>query len=136
MKTLKETIEEVGGLVQAICNPVILSDLSAVSFGTENLNDGDEDWDMPGYKAGYETIEGVEVLFAAAGDDSDKPIAFVLYTPPGSDMLRGYVPKEGNCFDKERNKAYDGYDESEYSFSMDDMREEVRRLIISNKRRK
>lgn len=133
MNTLKETIEEVGGLEQAISIPVVVSDLSAVSFGTENLNDGDEDWYMPGYEAGYEMIEGVEVLFAAAGDDAEKPIAFVIYMPPGSDMLRGYVPKEGNCFDKERNKAYDGYDESEYEFSMEEMRAEVRRLIIRNK---
>lgn len=134
MNTLKETIEAQGGIENVVNLPTVHNDLSVVEFGTENLNDGDEDWAMPGYKSGYETIEGVEVLFAAAGDDADKPIAFVIYIAPGTDMLRGYVPKCGNCYDKENKIAYHDEDENVYSFSMEDMRDEVKRLMISVKK--
>lgn len=134
MNKLKELIEAQGGLREVVDLPTVRNDLSFVEFGTENLNDGDEDWCMPGYKPGYETIEGVEVLFAAAGDDADKPIAFIIYIAPGTDMLRGYVPKCGNCYDKENKIAYHDEDENVYSFSMEDMRDEVKRLIISVKK--
>ena len=134
MNKLKELIEAQGGLGEVVNLPTVRNDLSFVEFGTENLNDGDEDWCMPGYKPGYETIEGVEVLFAAAGDDADKPIAFIIYIAPGTDMLRGYVPKCGNCYDKENKIAYHDEDENVYSFSMEDMRDEVKRLIISVKK--
>ena len=134
MNTLKETIEAQGGIRNIVNLPTVRNDLSVVEFGTENLNDGYEDWAMPGYKSGYETIEGVEVLFAAAGDDADKPIAFIIYIAPGTDMLRGYVPKCGNCYDKENKTAYHDEDENVYSFSMEDMRDEVKRLIISVKK--
>lgn len=139
MKTLKEEILSRGGLEEVMQDEVIKLDLRCVSFDTENINGGSETWDVPGYAPGYETIDGVEVLFAAAGGDGEWPVAFVIYRD-FTGTLRGYIPTDGNCYNKSEKRAWycgEGNTETchcERSFDHDFMRADVRAMFTKLKR--
>lgn len=128
MKKLSEIIDENGGLGAVLDIPVVKREIASVSFDMENLTDGsDTQFDMPGYKCGYDVVGDVDVLWCAAGGDWQIPVAFVLYADMDG-QLHGYVPVSGNCYDRAKAEAYDsnGLEPGfEYKFDMDLMRTEL-----------
>ena len=110
------------GLEGILNSDTLKKELSEVSFELENFNCGDEEWDMPGYKCGRDIVAGKDVLWCAAGGDSQKPLAFVLFVDDEG-VVHAYIPREGNCYDKVNNKAWNQGDNSApYGFDMDKMR--------------
>jgi hypothetical protein len=98
----------------------IEKDLSKLNFDFENYcignahpsylkypSDHSGFWNYP---CGYETLEnGLPVLFVNAGGDWETPICFCIYFD-GKD-LRGYIPSDGNCYNKKEKCAYGSEDE-------------------------
>ena len=118
-----------GGALAALSSDVVKKELSMVSFDLENFDHGDEEWDMPGYKCGIDIVADEDVLWCAAGGDSQKPMAFVLFADHEG-TIHAYIPREGNCYDKLHNKAWNQEDDSEpYVFDMDKMRTELLALF-------
>lgn len=82
-------------------------DKSGIEFDTENCSgDPEEQYDMPGFKFGQDMLfEGTPVMWFGAGGDWEAPIAFCLYL--GEDgKIHAYVPRQGNCYNKETNAAF------------------------------
>lgn len=93
----------------------ITQDLSKINFDWENYNIGNADPDYEqypedfsgyaGYPCGFETLEnGMPVFFINAGGDWEHPICLCLYWD--GKALRGYIPEEGNVFNKKERCAY------------------------------
>jgi len=97
----------------------LAKDLSKVNFEFENTCIGSE-FDMPGYDASkYEMLEGFPVAWCAAGGDCEIPLAFVVYIGE-DDKVHGYLPEDGNCFNRKTMSAYgneDDEDEAEKNYS-------------------
>jgi len=92
------------------------SDLSKIAFDFENYTLGDADPNYPssqcysGYPCGYKTLpSGIPVLLVNAGGDWEFPICFALYYDGKG--IRGYIPTDGNVFDKKNKSAYGNSDE-------------------------
>lgn len=106
-------------------------ELTHVYFDKENITyDEDEEFDMPGFKPGYDIIDenkDIVVRWFGAGGDWQLPVAFLIYIGE-DDKLHGYIPKDGNCYDKENNCAYDDQKvfigSITYTFDMKKMTEE------------
>lgn len=112
-----------------------------VEFDTENCSgDPEEQYDMPGYKFGLDTLAGgTPIMWFGAGGDWEAPIAFCLYL--GEDgKIHAYVPREGNCYNKETNAAFgnllgmSSQEEMqslgiEYKFDMGKMREDTSKAL-------
>lgn len=95
-------------------NPNLIKDLSKVSFSTENFECFlDKDGDTFGYKlGGLQTLDnGFTFLGCAAGGDWEQPVFFIIYWD-GS-KLRGYIPTEGNVWNKKYKTAYGSEQERE-----------------------
>jgi hypothetical protein len=94
---------------------VLDSDLAKIEFDLENYSLGDADpnyktIDYSGYPCGYKILpSGIPVLLVNAGGDWEFPICFALYFDGKG--LRGYIPTEGNVFDKKNKSAYGNSDE-------------------------
>ena len=95
---------------------VLDSDLAKVEFDLENYSLGGADPNYPsdqgysGYPCGYKILpSGIPVLLVNAGGDWEFPICFALYYDGKG--LRGYIPTEGNVFDKKNKSAYGNSDE-------------------------
>jgi len=87
----------------------ISKDISKVSFDFENYTDFNEKYGF-GYPVGYKELSpGFHTFFVNAGGDWEHPICFILYW--GDGILRGYVPKDGNAWDKKEKRAYDDGEE-------------------------
>ena len=125
MSKLQDVINNNGGLEHVVSNPPVWLDLSRVTFGTENVTDGSEfQFQMPGYKSGPDIVDGREVMWCAAGDDSDQPIAFVLFMGDEGE-LRGFVPNSGNCYDREHGCAWKYNEMATYDYNQEAMRTEL-----------
>lgn len=96
---------------------VLDSDLAKIEFDFENYSLGGANPNYPsetegyvGYPCGYKILpSGIPVLLVNAGGDWEFPICFALYYDGKG--LRGYIPTEGNVFDKKNKSAYGNSDE-------------------------
>lgn len=99
---------------------VLDSDLAKIQFDFENYCIGDADpsykkypmdnQGFSGYPCGYKILpSGIPVLLVNAGGDWEFPICFALYYDGKG--IRGYIPTEGNVFDKKNKSAYGNSDE-------------------------
>lgn len=91
----------------------ILKDISKVQFDFENCT-GYEDNEgyLDGYLAGYnELVPGFHTFWVSAGGDWEIPVNFMIYW--GDNRLRGYIPKDGNVWDKKYKTAYGSEGDSE-----------------------
>ena len=95
---------------------------------------------MPGFKFGQDMLfEGTPVMWFGAGGDWEAPLAFCIYL--GEDnKIHVYVPREGNCYNKETNAAFgnslgmSSQEEMqslgiEYKFDMKKMREDASKVL-------
>lgn len=115
----------------------IEKDLSKVNFDFENTNfiDGYE-----GYPCGWEVLpNGLPVLFVNAGGDWEQPICFILYWD--GKKIRGYIPEDGNIFNKEQRCAYGSEDNDEEEIDFENLpkvdptairNDIMRRIVILN----
>jgi hypothetical protein len=91
------------------------SDLAKIEFDFENYSLGDAnpnyaDKGYSGYPCGYKILpSGIPVLLVNAGGDWEFPICFALYYDGKG--IRGYIPTDGNVFDKKNKSAYGNSDE-------------------------
>ena len=107
MDSLKRLLEKCGGVYMMLMDDNFCKDLETVKFDFENVadwSDEDSEFDMPGFQGGFDEIGGVEVLWCAAGGDWELPVAFAVYCD--GEGLRGYVPRDGNCFNRKTCRAY------------------------------
>lgn len=116
-------------------------DKSEIEFDTENITgDPEEAFNMPGFAFGTDSLpKGTPVWWFGAGGDCEMPVAFCLYL--GDDgKIHAYVPKDGNCYNKEKNAAFgnavgfSAADEMsflgiEYKFDMDKMRADASKAL-------
>jgi len=80
---------------------VIYKDLSKVEFEWENCDKVDDHGED-----GYVEIEpGFHIQLMYAGGDSEMPVHFAIYWD--GKELRGYIPKDGNPWDKKEKVAWD-----------------------------
>jgi len=85
--------------------PKIEKDIFKIDFDMENYDIEKEDL------IGFNTIEEFSFLGVSAGGDWEMPVFFLLYVDH-KNTLRGYVPTEGNVFNKKTKAAF-GNDEEE-----------------------
>lgn len=104
----------------------IKDDLDKVKFDWENFycdksnNDpSNNDYSVMGI---WTTVSGIPVLGCMAGGDWEHPVYFVIY-PENKTTLRGYIPKEGNTWNKKTKTAYGS--EEEYGFAPDPVWQET-----------
>ena len=117
VEDLKNRIDDEGGLYEVIWSSFIQSKLKeyGIEFDCENFteaesfDDEDEQFNTPGFKAGYDILCGIPVRWIAAGGDWEKPIGFCMYID-NDDKLNVYVPHDGNVYDKNKNAAYGNYE--------------------------
>ncbi len=111
-------------------SPEMIKDLRKVSFNTENFSCVlDNDGDVYGYKlGGMQTLDnGFTFLGCAAGGDWEHPVFFIIYWD--GKTLRGYVPKEGNIWDKKNKTAFD--DDGDLHIVNDkEIEEDIKKRII------
>lgn len=100
IETLRQKIEDAGGIYEVVYQSKIQDDLKKIEFDCENVTDPDDEegFNMPGFRHGYDTLpNGVPVCWVGAGGDWEDPLAFCVYI--GEDgSLRAYIPKEGNAY--------------------------------------
>ena len=108
----------------------IQKDIAKVQFDFENYNLGTADPNYKseyardyegycGYPVGIEVLEnGLPVLFVNAGGDWENPICFCIYFD--GKELRGYVPSDGNVYNKKEKRAY-GSEELEECDDIDEL---------------
>lgn len=105
-------------------------DISKVEFDFENWCIGNADpsyekypTDHEGYAnypVGYQTLpNGLPVLFVNAGGDWEYPICFCIYWD--GKKLRGYVPTDGNVFNKKEKCAYGSEDDYDDEADQDEL---------------
>jgi hypothetical protein len=82
-------------------------DLSTVEFYAENTL---LEFDAPGFQ-GVNTIGDLTFASVMAGGDWEQPIVFILYISNGE--LRGFIPDEGNVYDRKTMMAYGNGDDDE-----------------------
>lgn len=85
---------------------VFRKDLSKVGFDLENI--GTARWGT----GPFVMVNGVPMLFAWAGGDWEWPVHFVLYVDP-QHQVRGYVPQDGNRYNRATKQAYGNDDEAD-----------------------
>lgn len=83
---------------------VFAADLSKVAFDLENIGV------VKAPNGPFVLVNGVPMLFAWAGGDWEWPVHFVLYIDP-KNQVRGYVPKDGNRYNRSTRKAYGNDDD-------------------------
>lgn len=88
--------------------PKIEDDLSVIEFDTENIM---LKFGAPGFQ-GINTIDDFTFAAVMAGGDWEHPIVFILYIASGE--LRGFIPDEGNVYNRKTQKAFgNGKDEDD-----------------------
>lgn len=134
----KADAEDLTSIAEALSEDL---DNLGVEFDTENCSgDPEEQYDMPGYKFGLDTLAGgTPIMWFGAGGDWEAPIAFCLYL--GEDgKIHAYVPREGNCYNKKTNAAFGNAPgmnwkeemeqfKVEYKFDQGKMREEASKAL-------
>jgi hypothetical protein len=97
----------------------IETDLKKVNFDRENYEFKTGEG-YNNYPCGFETLEnGLPVLFMNAGGDWENPICFCLYWDGKS--LRGYIPEDGNVYNKKHKCAYGSEDLDDESVDYDNL---------------
>ena len=97
-----------------------IDDLAKIEFDFENwcIGDADPSYEKypsdhqgyAGYPCGYQVLpSGIPVLMVNAGGDWEFPICFALYFDGKG--IRGYIPTEGNVFDRKSKMAYGNAEE-------------------------
>ena len=86
----------------------IQKDFDKVNFDWENCDflKDEENYDNPcDYPCGIETLEnGLHVWFLKAGGDGEHAICLCIYWDGKS--LRGYIPEDGNVYNKKQKCAF------------------------------
>jgi hypothetical protein len=112
------------------------TDPYGVKFDCENITYEDEQFDMPGFTAGYAMLDSkLPVRWVGVGGDWEMPVAACVYIGD-DDELKVYVPKAGNVWNFNTkhaigNSAEMGQKEEmeslgvKYTFDMDAMQKEM-----------
>jgi len=90
----------------------ILSDIEKIDFDFENFNYEDNEG-VYGTKnlIGYHQLEnGLSFIGCVAGGDWEYPVFFIIYHD--GNVLRGYIPEDGNVFNEDTQSAYFNNDDS------------------------
>lgn len=132
--TEKADAEEMSSIADALSEDL---DNSGIEFSTENCTcDPKESFNMPGFFVGLDALQGgTPIMWFGAGGDWEQPIAFCIYLGEDNN-IHAYVPREGNCYNKDKNAAFGNVvgmcwqDELElmkieYKFDQGKMREEA-----------
>ena len=107
----------------------VYKDLGKIEVDFENVEEfGTEDSynhlpgleDLDGYEMIGEGDKAFPILWCAGGGDWELPLVFVLYIGQKGE-LRGYIPEDGNCYNKEKKAAY-GNNDGDPGFDSDDPR--------------
>ena len=136
--TEKADAEEISSIADALSKDL---NNSGIEFSTENCTcDPKEQFDMPGFFVGLDALPGgTPIMWFGAGGDWEQPIAFCIYL--GEDnKIHAYVPREGNCFNKEKGAAFGNLPDMnareemeslgiEYNFDQGKMREEASKAL-------
>ena len=94
--------------------PTMEKDLGKVDFSSENASIKPSYGKEFGDIVGFHTLpNGVPYLGVVAGGDWECPLLFVIYWD--GKELRGYVPTDGNSWNKVTKAAYGNADESDES---------------------
>jgi hypothetical protein len=89
---------------------LLTKDISKVNFDFENFTFGKDTPNFCNYPCGWYVLpSGIPVLFVNAGGDWEFPICFCLYFDGKN--VRGYIPTDGNSFDKKNKIAWGNTDE-------------------------
>lgn len=85
----------------------IAADLSEIAFGFDNVSARDNDafeWhkELQGLM-GAQSIGDLQFIGCLSGDDNEKPVYYILYHD--GDLLRAYVPTDGNSHDPGARRA-------------------------------
>lgn len=81
------------------------SDWSKIKFDTENIT----------VQAQKTTPDGIPYLEIMAGGDWETPLLCILYFD--GKKFRGYVPKNGNCYNHQKKSAFGNNDSDEADFA-------------------
>lgn len=132
--TEKADAEEMSSIADALSEDL---KNSGIEFSTENCTcDPKEPFAMPGFFVGLDALQGgTPIMWFGAGGDWEQPIAFCIYLGVDN-KIHAYVPREGNCYNKDKNAAFGNVvgmcwqDELElmkieYKFDQGKMREEA-----------
>lgn len=91
-----------------------------VLFDPENVSVYENNWDTTTkIYEGFKTINGHEIYLGWSCGDWETPVHLIYYLDK-SDVLRMYVPKEGNIYNFDTNQAFGSAEESEYDFDKDE----------------
>ena len=104
----------------------IIKDIRKVQFDFENVTDFKETNGFADYSVGYKELKpGFHTFFVNAGGDWEFPVCFIIYW--GNNQLRGYVPKDGNVWNKKEKCAYDDDDDENHDgeYNEDKMIEDI-----------
>lgn len=123
--------EDSGGIYDFIWDEHTQSELKkyGIEFDCENFTGEGDQFDTPGFVAGYDICNGIPVRWIAAGGDWEKPIGFCIFIND-KDELDVFVPHAGNVYDKDKNAAYGNYEcksvyeASDEKYNQIDMRNE------------
>ena len=144
---LASKIEAAGGVHTVVYKSRVFTDLAEVNVDFENLESFDSE-DAYNHLPGLENLDGYEmvgegdsafpVLWCAAGGDWELPLVFVIYIGQNGE-LRGYIPEDGNCYNKEDKAAYGNNEgdpvygdknDTRYVFDVEKMRADVANRIV------
>jgi len=103
----------------------IMKDLSKITFDFENYTDFDDDEGFCNgkYPVGYRLIkDDFHIFFVNAGGDWEFPICFILYWD--GERIRGYIPNDGNAFNKKEKCAY-GSEDNTQNLNFDNIEKEI-----------
>lgn len=106
-----------------------VKDLGKVSFDFENW-EWKEGQGHLNYPCGYMQLDnGMHCWFVTAGGDWEWPVCFVIYWDGKS--LRGYIPKEGNVWNRKNKQAF-GNDEEDDEHGINSLLQEAKHWVDEN----
>ena len=83
----------------------------------KDLNKIKHDWENCDYIGDVRTTKsGVPYILGDFGGDWEEPILFMIYWD--GKEFRGYIPKHGNCYNRDLNQAFGNNDEADEKFIM------------------
>lgn len=92
--------------------PKLEKDLAKITFDFENYTMDPEGFRDLKPLNGWESIEDLAFLGITAGGDWEIPLFFIVYLDHNN-TLRGYVPTDGNVFNKTTKEAYGNDEEAD-----------------------
>ena len=119
VEDLRSAIEDVGDLYDVVELPKVKKDLSKIDVDFENVM-SIEEWaeETSQSQRIFHEIEMLmdvngkqfPVAWCLCGGDWQLPLLFVVYLDQ-TNHLRGYIPSDGNPYDHEHKRAWEGDDE-------------------------